>query len=105
MSGLFYSESLKIDEYVNKATSSIFQEVPKIDSVFENKAAENYNNHFDDAVESFTQYIDQARKVQIFLENVIQHSGRNFETRIDEISEILGSKPPCLEKALDTPNV
>ena len=75
------------------------------DFISENEEAENYANHFDDAIEAFTKYVDQVIKVHISLKNVIQHSGRKFEVRLDEIYDILGSKSSCLEKALYPPNI
>ena len=116
--GFVSSESLKSDEYVIEAATK--SKTPKRENmeevlgalsfkknqklitegfIFENEEEENYCNHADDAIETFTKGVDQARKVHTFLENFIQYSRRKFEARLDEVSDILGSKPLYLEKS------
>ena len=68
------------------------------DFIFANEETENYEKHFDDVIEAFIKDIDHVRKVQVFLANVIQHSGRKLELSLDKIADILGSKLLVLKK-------
>ena len=123
MNFFIFAGSLESDEYAIKAAKNFktpkkkkmeevrrapsFKKYQKLMGVdfFENEEAESYASHFDDAIEPFTTDVDRVRKVQTFFENIIQHSIKNVEARLDEISDILGSRLPYLQKALDAHSI
>ena len=95
----------KMDELFPSSPSNPYKKLMDENFAFSNENANGYAQHFDDSLNTLSNEVVKMTKAQSLLGHLLAGSSENANIRMDEITDLVGVKPPLLEGIFDAPHL
>ena len=94
----------KMDELFPSSPSNPYKRLMDEDFAFSNENSNGYAQHFDDSLAILSNEVVKITKAQSLLGRLLVGSSESSNIRMDEITDLIGVKPPLLEGIFDAPH-